>query len=285
MKVHHHLDGHLCISASLTQTKALRRKNPPVWENSALILCRGKSSMSSFALQASGWNLSRVKKLRIYSHIIAFSSPGNCGGGQPQVTGQGSRYSENHMDQETNSLWPYTGPVPWSWPRSEAVLYRSTNYKGQSGLLLLPLCLQGLQECSNPESNSPGEVKEKGWRATLQNQFGLESYPWNHFTSAHGTPGQCNRYQGHEVQQLCQRENYKPGKRGLPRTHNRRKDDSTGELNSLSNLSSEYRQPQSSTLQREPRTGSFDFETFWQRLDEFFSLGAHYKNFQNPFTT
>lgn len=133
MKVHHHSGGHLCISASLTQTKALQRNNPPMQENSALILFGGKSSMSSFALQASGWNLSRVKKLRISSHTIAFSSPGNCCSGQPQVTGQGSRHSENHMDQATNTLWPYTGPVPWSCPRSEAVLYRSTNYTGQSG--------------------------------------------------------------------------------------------------------------------------------------------------------
>lgn len=54
MKVHHHSGGHLCISASLTQTKALQRNNPPMQENSALILFGGKSSMSSFALQASG---------------------------------------------------------------------------------------------------------------------------------------------------------------------------------------------------------------------------------------
>lgn len=86
MKVHHHPGGHLCTSASLTQTKALQRSNPPMQQNSALISCRGRSS---FALQAIWWNLSRVKKLRIYRHTIAFLSLGSWWGGQPQVTGQG----------------------------------------------------------------------------------------------------------------------------------------------------------------------------------------------------
>lgn len=188
------------------------------------------------------------------------------------------------MDQVANTLWPYPGPVLWSCPRSEAVLHRSTNSTGQSGFMapapLFPRAAGMLL---------PGNQHPRGGKGQSKNCHSTEplfgSCPWNHFTSACGTPDQCNRYQGHEVQQLYQRASYKPGKWDLPQAHNRRKDDSTGELNSLSNISSEHMQQQSSMLQREPRTSSLSFETFWQRLDEFLSLGVHYKNFQNPFTT
>lgn len=82
------------------------------------------------------------------------------------------------MDQVTNTLQPHAVPVPWSCPRSEAVLHRTTNYYRQCGFtapaLLSPRAAGML---TLGKQRPTGEVTENVRRVTLQNQFRLESYP------------------------------------------------------------------------------------------------------------
>lgn len=83
--------------------------------------------------------------------------------------------------------------IHWSCPDLRLLCTGAPTTQGSLASLLLLLCLQGLQECSRLESNTPGKAKDKGRRVTLQNQFLgpipeiTSPVPMEHLTSATGT--------------------------------------------------------------------------------------------------
>lgn len=100
------------------------------------------------------------------------------------------------MNQVTNTLWPYDGRAPWSCPRCEAVLHRSTKHTEQSGFGAPAPLSPRAAGMFTPRKQQPRGSKRESKKSHFKTNLGLNSspeitspVPMKHLASATGTKG------------------------------------------------------------------------------------------------